>query len=416
MKGSRVRSVGLGVLVVTVNVMLVALVAIGVSQRGFSGWWATLRGEWQPLDVELEDPFAVTEDPSLTTDAPTEDGSAVTTAPPTTTEEPEPPTVAERYEDGEDLTVLVLGDLMGTHENDWPAAWGRMLSAERTVAIYPPLAADPTRYSDPLVLGGGEASISIYNSSLYEGTPGYAAERLDLLAPDPPDVVLVSYGRSNTPEDLPDQLAALWKAIGKEFPDAESHVIVEPPRLDGLEPTTEATRRWAKRANAPLIDVAEVFEDEGIVWATQSMRDPLAVNIYGGERWAQVVQEAVLGRPVADQPAADAAAAVEPTTDPAGTVPTDQVWEPPVEQQPPVWTPPPWTPPPAPSPEPTGEPTESAPAPTTSPDDPSPSSTTEPSEPSETTGPEPTEEEADPGTPSGSDSAGVPSLLTAVWV
>lgn len=421
MKGSRVRSVGLGVLVVTLNVALVALVAMGVSQRGFSGWWATLRGEWTPVDaaVKVEDPFASTDDSVITTHPPAEDDSVTTTAPPTRSAPPEPPSVAERFEDGEDLTVLVLGDLMGTHENDWPAAWARMLSADRTVQIYPPLAEDPTRYSDPLILGGGASTVSIYNSSLYDGTPAYAAKRLSLLAPEEPDVVLLSYGRANTPDDLPGGLNRLWKAVDREFPDAESHVIVEPPRLDGLAPTTDATRQWAEDHDAPVIDVARVFEDEGIIWATQSMRDPLAVNIYGGERWAQIVQEAVFGGPVqggeqdGSDVGADATSAAD--LDPVDVQPTEPVWQPPAqqppvqEQPPPVWTPPPWQPVPTSPTGPTTSPTETAPAPTLPTEEPSPPTSTEPTEPA------PTDGETEPADPSGTDSFDLPGWPAALW-
>src|SRR5690606_13347996 len=114
-----------------------------------------------------------------------------------------------------------------------------------------------------------DASVSIFNASYVDGTPDYAAERLNLLAPEKPDVVLLNYGRANTPEDLPDGLDELWAAIGDELPDAEAYVVVAPPRLDGLEPTVEATREWAEKVDAPVIDAAEVFEEQGIVWSTQ---------------------------------------------------------------------------------------------------------------------------------------------------
>ena len=110
-------------------------------------------------------------------------------------------------------------------------------------------------------------------------------------------MVLVSYGRSNTPEDLGPQLDELWAAIGEQLPSAERYVVVAPPRLDGLPPTDGATRAWAEGSGAPLIDVAQVFAEEGIVEGTLSGRDPLAVNIYGSDRWAQIVHDEVLDTP-----------------------------------------------------------------------------------------------------------------------
>lgn len=424
MIASRTKSVGLGLTVIIVNVLLVALVAIGMSQRGFSGWWQTLRGEWVPLDdaLDVDDPLA---DRSTATTPPPDDGQATTEPPPEmaeTTEEPEPegPSVEERYAEGEDITVLVLGDRTGVHANDWPAAWGRMLATDRTVEIFSPLASDPTRYGEPLELGGGDATVSIYNASYIDGTPSYSAERLPLLGAESPDVVLLNYGRSNTPEDLPEGLDALWAAVEDEFPDTEPYVVVAPPRLDGQNPTVDVTREWAEETDAPLIDVAELFEDEGIVALTQSGRDPLAVNIYGNEVWAQEVHREVLGsEPPSPEPAPNAAPPTEPAVqEPAEVEPPSQAaaeTAPPAEPQPPVdepaapqpsqWA---YIPPPAPQPspapyvppyEPPAEPTVDpsptstavpAPAPAPAPPDPDPTEP-EPTDPPDGTEPAPTD-------------------------
>lgn len=381
MTASRGRSVGLGLLIIIVNVLIVALVAVSVSQRGISGWWATLRGEWVPLEdaLDADDPLA--DDALTTTAAPDDD--ALTTTPPAVTEapseEPAPPTAAELYAEGEDVTVLVLGDLTGVHENDWPAAWGRMLSSERAVHIYSPLESDPTQYGQPLDLGEGQASVSLYNASYVDGTPAYAAERLPLLAAEEPDVILLSYGRSNTPEDLPPELDALWEAIAETFPEVESYVVVAPPRVDGPEPTTEATREWAQEADAPVIDVARVFEDEGIVRSTQSGRDPRAVNIPGNERWAQIVHRTVLGTEL-EAPQADAAPA--PTEEPAAGDPAPPVAEPvpPVE---PTYIAPPYVPPYIPPYQPPVLPPALTPAPTPAPTEPEPTAP-EPTDPAPT--------------------------------
>ncbi|WP_298752618.1 SGNH/GDSL hydrolase family protein [uncultured Serinicoccus sp.] len=440
---SRVRSTGLGVVVILTNVLIVALVAIGFSQRGFSGWWDTLRGDWQPPTVS--DPYA---DDAEVTAPPTESEPEPTpmpsTSPSPTTEEPEPPWLAERFEEGEDLSVLVLGDRTGTHENDWVAAWARQLTGSRQVQLTSTLAEDPTRYGDPVGFGGEGPALDIDNASLVQGTPQYAAARLDLFVQDDPDLVLVSFGRANTPENLPEQLSDLQDELAQALPDTQVRYVVQPPRRDGQPPVTDTVREWAAEEDAEVIDVAQVFEDEGIVDATVSGRDPLSVNIFGGQRWAEIVQQAVFGgdQPAEDDAAPDDGAGAAPEVDedaggevesaaddptaaqgsspqpaapaapPTGPTADPFPWQPPVS---------PWSPPSTPSP----EPAPATPAPTaptspprpTDPTEPTPTDppTTEP-EPSPT-GPGPTErgpgpEPTDPET-SGPDAAGLLSWRTA---
>lgn len=406
MTSSRIKSTGLGVAIILVNVLLVALVAIGISQRGFSGWWDTLRGEWVPLNdaVAITDPWAPDDleqtsaapDPQLETATPTE------TAEPTT-EEPEPVTAMDRYADEEDLTVVVLGDQTGIDTDDWVGAWSQVVARERSVEVHYPRADDPTQFAEPLELGDGEAMVTIYNASHADGTPEYAAERLPLFAPEQPDVVLLNYGRSNTADDIASQLSDLADALEDEFPDAELHAIVQPPRQDGGSVTSGAVRDWAKQTSTDLIDVAKVFYDEGIIESTVSQFNPLSVDAVGDQRWAEVVHERVFGDlPEAPEPAPIEQAPVAPVdpspvepapvepapVEPAPVEPPPYV--PPQPTQPPYvpppYTPPPWTPPPP--EEPTDPPSD---PPTEEPTDPPSDPPTE-----EPTGPE-TTEPVDPG-------------------
>ncbi|MFK5690765.1 hypothetical protein ACI3EY_13955 [Ornithinimicrobium sp. LYQ92] len=394
---SRVRSTGLGLVVILVNVLIVALIALGFSQRGFSGWWDTLTGDWSTPSVT--DPYG-DDNGAMTSAPPTQDDAAATTGPPSTPTpeeetEPEPQSVRERYEDGEELTVLVLGDRTGTHENDWVAAWARQLAdGPREVGLSTTLPSDPTRYGDLLELGGEGPTLSIYNASMVDGTPGYAADRLDLFVQDDPDLVLVNFGRANTPDNLPEALTDLQEQLSQELPDAEVRYIVQPPRRDGQATVTETVREWGEDEGVDLIDVAQIFEDEGIVDVTVSTRDPLSVNIFGGERWAQIVQSELFGESgdgdQADPSQEDAGTAEGPAPtegEPEDTgpnevpLPTQLPVEPtsnPTPFQPPV---PPREPPPV------------SPAPS----EPSPTEPT-PTDPAEPTAPEPTQPEpTDPG-------------------
>ncbi len=433
-------------MVILTNVLIVALVAIGFSQRGFSGWWDTLRGDWQPPTVS--DPYA---DDSQVTAPPTESeptpSPSPSPSPSPTTEEPEPPSLAERFEEGEDLSVLVLGDRTGTHENDWVAAWARQLTDSREVQLTSTLAEDPTRYGDPVGFGGEGPVLDIDNASLVQGTPEYAAARLDLFVQDDPDLVLVSFGRANTPEDLAGQLSDLQDELAQELPDAQVRYVVQPPRRDGEPPVTDTVREWAQDEDAELIDVAQVFEEEGIVDETVSGRDPLSVNIFGGQRWAQVVQDAVFGGDPVDEDDApqDDDAGAAPEVDggdgadedagvEGGSAAADptRAQEPSAQSAPPVATqvrptadPSPWQPSVSPwSPAPSPEPSPTAPAPTgptpssgpTGPEPTGPPSTSpEPGPDPSPTDPGPTAPEPEPTDPatSGPDTAGPLSWRTA---
>lgn len=43
---SRLRSAGVGVGFIALNVLLVMLLVLALSERGFSGWWDTVRGTY----------------------------------------------------------------------------------------------------------------------------------------------------------------------------------------------------------------------------------------------------------------------------------------------------------------------------------------------------------------------------------
>lgn len=289
----RMRGAGLGLAVILANILLVAVVVVlmtrGDGAPGSDD--ANQAGETSAATpITPGDESTATAAPSTGTAAPS---PGTETATPTS-EEPEPgPTLAERYADGEDLTVVVLGDRTGTDPADWALTWARQLAAERVVEVHTPSPADGTVYLDPEVLGQGEATISFYNASRVGGTPVYAAERVELLVPRNADLVLVNYGRSNDETDIARELGRLRSALELHRPDTEVRVIIQPPRQDGLPSLVEITRTWAEAARVETIDVAEVFEEEGILQLTVSTRDPLSVNLFGADRWAQIVHEAV---------------------------------------------------------------------------------------------------------------------------
>ncbi len=382
----RVRGASLGLVIIVMNILLVAALVIATSSRSVSELF-------NPDDAAP----TVTESPDLDQVHDTADATQTpdfTVAPPETRTDRATPTdlLVNEYAEGAELTVVVLGDQTGSDPADWVRAWAELLAQERTVNYRTPTAEDPTEYGDPVVLGDGESTINIYNASLVGGTPEYAAERVELYLPDSTDLVLFNFGRSNTSENLADQLDELWSALTDES-DAEVRAVVQPPRQDGQEQLTEITREWAEDAEAPVIDVAEIFADEDLIISTVSTRDPLSVNLAGAARWAQIVQWAVFHDEIEVVAPPEPPEILDPTL-PTATQPIEEPTEEPTEEEP-TYTPPPYTPPPYTPPPPDPEPTPPPPEPT--PTDPEPTTPPEPTptdpEPSE---PEPTEPEPTP--------------------
>ena len=375
----RVRGASLGLVIILVNILLVAALVIATSSR-------TMQEIFNPDDAAPTDTASPPPDAAIDTTSRT----VAPVPPPTgslhevTTQEP--PGLDEMFEDGEDLTVVVFGDQTGTDPADWVRAWAELLSTERTVEYSTPTADDPTLFLDPTVLGDGEASVSIFNASLVGGTPDYAAERLGAYLPQGTDVVLLNFGRSNTEENLEDGLDQLWTAL-EDSTDAAVYAVVQPPRQDGAEQLTDLTRGWAEGADAPMIDVAQIFEDEGLTEETVSTRDPLSVNLAGAARWAQIVQLEVFGTELTPVESTTPSEILPPTLPTATQPPADEPTEPvdPVDPvDPPPYDPPPYTPPPYTPPPTTPEPTTPAPPPTTT--QPPPTTT----QPPPTTDPSPT--------------------------
>lgn len=279
----------LGFLLIILNVGIIGLVVVSTSQRGWSGLLGNDAVDTSsgPRPTASPSPTPIPE-PSPT-DA---DDETVTVGPSssTSTEEPEPedPSLADRYADNEDLTVVVLGDQTGADPADWVMAWARQLANSHVVEVQSTTTADPTVYAEPEVFGIGDSTVTIYNASRIGNTPGYAANRLGALLPEDPDVILINFGRSNDTKDLSGDLDQLWSGIQDR--DLYARVVVQPPRQDGLPTLDEQTRAWAEDNDVDTLDVAAVFADEGIIQTTVSTRDPLSVNLFGADRWAQIVQ------------------------------------------------------------------------------------------------------------------------------
>lgn len=220
-------------------------------------------------------------------------------APATATPMPSGTDLRAMFAAGKSLNIVVLGDQTGVDDNDWVETWVRTLADVRPVRLLRTRESDPTTYRAPARLGEASTSgtdpVTVRNASAIGATPRYAAERVAALVPADTDAVIVNFGRSNTRDTIAEELTTLMRALKEAAPSTQVRVVVQPARQDG-EPTLDATvRAWGARNDATLVDVAQVFDDEGLTETVVSTRDPLSVNLAGARAWAAVVQEDVLG-------------------------------------------------------------------------------------------------------------------------
>ncbi|MCA1781508.1 MAG: hypothetical protein LC679_04825 [Intrasporangiaceae bacterium] len=286
MYGRRLRGILLGIVVVGVNILLVATLVVATSSRSVSGF----------LSMDTDDPAST----QATSPARTPSPLTSIPGPAVTGENGAPAAVGEQFATGDPLSVVVLGDQTGTHEDDWVQAWARTLAQVRPVSLLSPRATDPTIYEEPVSMGAeqpgpGNGLITIRNASIVGASPGYVAPRLPLLVPEDTDVAILSFGRSNSPTDIETDLSALSTALRAAVPTAQILVVVQPPRQDGEPVLDGLVRDWAEESRLATIDVAAEFAEQGIIDETVSTRDPLSVNILGGLTWAGLVQDAVFG-------------------------------------------------------------------------------------------------------------------------
>jgi lysophospholipase L1-like esterase len=195
--------------------------------------------------------------------------------------------------------VLVLGDSTGNDRGEWTYRWAEALAASRPTSIAPWNEWTEDGYVQAEALSGsgaGEADLGevlVLSGSQTGARAGYAAARMELLAPETPDLVILNLGHNNGVEDvageLQETLDSLRSRVGDEVPVLVT--LQQPQAGDQNAEVRAAVARWAQQEGLPTIDVAGRFLAEGEPEAL--LTDALHPNDEGSALWAGVVADAL---------------------------------------------------------------------------------------------------------------------------
>jgi hypothetical protein len=188
----------------------------------------------------------------------------------------------------EDVQVLVLGDSTSNSRAEWVELWAEGLGEDRAVTIAHWDEADDEGYTDAVTLTEGGEPATVWSGSVTGLSAADAADRLEALVPQAPDLVLLSFGRDDQADEVASGLEELVDELRAVAPDAPVGVVVQP---GGDEETTEAVREWAGSADVAVLDVdaawAEQTPDVGV---DDAEGNPTAE---AADLWAQRVSEAL---------------------------------------------------------------------------------------------------------------------------
>ena len=242
-------------------------------------------------------PTAAATTPATTTrPSPTITPSPTATSSTTTSTSAATRPVSELLGAAGDVTVSVLGDGTGDEVGEWVSSFAQQLGGTHRVSLRGLDPNDPTRYVVTEQFGTAGPKVTVWNGSRRDASAAYPAERLRFLAPEKPDVVLLSFGRDNTVADVTSELESTYLALRSRWPDVPVAVVLQPQdRDDRSGPVRALVRDWAASHELPQIDVAAAFTKAGDPNSFVSTVDPPSVNARGGALWGRTVLVALGG-------------------------------------------------------------------------------------------------------------------------
>jgi lysophospholipase L1-like esterase len=213
---------------------------------------------------------------------------------------PDPLQQARSVLQREERTVLlVLGDSTGNDRGEWTYRWAEALATSRPTSIAPWNEWTEDGYVQAEALSGNGAAqaglgeVFVLSGSQTGARAGYAASRMELMAPETPDLVILNLGHNNGAEDvageLQETLDSLRTLAGDEVPVLVT--LQQPQAGDENAEVRAAVARWAQQEGLPTIDVAERFLAEEDPDAL--LTDALHPNDEGSALWAEVVADAL---------------------------------------------------------------------------------------------------------------------------
>lgn len=219
-----------------------------------------------------------------------DDESAQTSAPKAVSLRP----AREALASGDPVTVSVLGDGTSNARQEWVHRWATALAESRPVTISHWDEAEEAGFVEPDVLSdsGDGSAVTIWSGSSSGATADYAAERIDEIVPQDPDLVLLNYGHGIDPDDVGDELDTTLEALTTTYGRMPVVVVLQNPLPDDADrDVREAVADWAASHDLPTIDVAAAFLAEpdyaSLLGADGSPDDD------GSTLWARTVEKAL---------------------------------------------------------------------------------------------------------------------------
>ncbi len=190
---------------------------------------------------------------------------AIATSPATgtATSSPAPQTSEQVSLDGASI-ISVLGDSTGNSSGEWVDLWAQDLAKNATVTVHMWDQLKQQYYSQPKVYGTAEKQITIWNGSMSGASADYPVDKLSVIQPETPDIVLLSFGHNGTPQNIGPAFQATYDAIASAAPEAETSVIIQnpanPPRTERTDENQAAVKQWAGTNGLPTLDVRSAFD------------------------------------------------------------------------------------------------------------------------------------------------------------
>ena len=269
----RGTDVGLGLLAIAVNVGLVVGVVVMTTDGS---------DERPPAATGTASPLASPSGSSTPSPSPS----------PTT-----PPTDAQDlFARDAPVTVSVLGDQTGDGEGEWVWTLAELLGRDRQVTLHQLDPQDPTVYAREARFGSSGQKVTVYNGSRVDAGADYGARRLAFLSPKRPDLVLLNYGRNDSPAKVAARLDKTAKAVRSTWPKALVAVTLQPPTTseDSAE-VRKAVLAWAKKRDVAVVDVARRFLERGDAGSYVSARDPSVMSSRGDALWGRTAYRLLVG-------------------------------------------------------------------------------------------------------------------------
>ena len=198
---------------------------------------------------------------------------------------------ARKALDGSSSTVSIVGDSTGNDPDEWVALWAAELGLSRRVELHQWL--DGKYGAEPVSFGDRGDELTIWNAGKPGGSAAWAADQLDIVQPERPDLVIFNVGHNNTSANVAGQLSQMKSVVSQRWGGSVPQVVIlQNPSRGDLKDKQTATlgtvASWAASNEVPTIDVTSAFTRPA-----RFLRDDVHPNPLGSRIWADVVADAL---------------------------------------------------------------------------------------------------------------------------